>query len=276
MLASLQTMKSHRKWNSYWQDVAQDTKVQPNSIKLKSVAWNIRTILDREEENRPERRSAIISRKLSKYDIDIAVLSEVRFPESGSIQEESGYTTYWSGKPSGIRCESAVALAISNELIPKLQQDPKPVNDRIMTLRLPLTDDRNCTLVSTYAPTMKNSQETIYTYYSQLYEVLRTIPNSDKIILLGDFNVRVGQDNTLWPKVLAKFGTGELNSNGELLPSLCSEFQLAIANTFFNTKLHTSTLGCIHVRIPRHQSDWCELPTAVLTILWLSRSPEWR
>ena len=229
-------MKSHRLGNSYWQDVAQDKKVQSPSVKLRFAAWNIRTMLDREHTDRPERRSAIISRELFKYGIDIAALSEVRFPKSGSIREESGYTIYWSGKPSGSKRESGVALAISNELIPKLQQEPKPVNDRIMMLRMSLADDRNCTLISAYAPTMTNSQETINTFYSQLRDVLRTIPNSDKIILLGDFNARVGQDYTIWPKVLGKFGTGKLNSNGELLLSLCSEYQLAITNTFFKHK----------------------------------------
>lgn len=144
-------MKSHRKRKSYWQDAAQAKKVHP-----KPISMEFATMLDREEANRPERRWAIISRELLKYNIDIAALSEVRFPESGSIREESGYTIYWSGKPSGQRCEAGVALAVSNHLIPKLIQDPKPVNDRIMTLRLPLTNNRNCTLIATYTPTMMN------------------------------------------------------------------------------------------------------------------------
>ena len=56
------------------------------------------------------------------------------------------------------------------------------------------------------------------------------------IVLLDDFNARVGQDSVTWPKVLGRFGTGKVNSNGELLLSLCSEFQLAIINTFFSHK----------------------------------------
>lgn len=124
--------------------------------------------------------------------------------------------------PSGQRREAGVALAVSNHLTPKLVQDPKPVNDRIMTLRLPLTNNRNCTLFATYALTMMNSLETIKAFYSQLHQVLRAIPNSDKIILLGDFNARVGQDSTTWLKVLGKFGTGKVNSNGKLSLSLCT------------------------------------------------------
>ena len=98
LLAPLQTMKSHKRRNTYWQDVAKDKKVQPKPL-LKFAAWNIRAMLDREDCNRPERRSAFISRELKKYDIDLAALSEVRLLDSGSIQEEGGLTIFWSGRP---------------------------------------------------------------------------------------------------------------------------------------------------------------------------------
>ena len=45
-------------------------------------------MLDRQCSNRPERRSAIIAHKLCNYDIDIAALSEVRWPESGHFKED--------------------------------------------------------------------------------------------------------------------------------------------------------------------------------------------
>jgi len=69
-------MKSQKKEYSYWPDVTQDKKVQPH-IKLNLASWNIRTMLDHSHDERPERRSAIISKVLSNYQIDIAALSEV-------------------------------------------------------------------------------------------------------------------------------------------------------------------------------------------------------
>jgi len=79
-------MKSHKKEYSYWPDVAQDKKLQPH-IKLNLASWNIRTMLDCSYAERPERSSAIISKVLSNYQIDIAALSKVRFAESGCICE---------------------------------------------------------------------------------------------------------------------------------------------------------------------------------------------
>ena len=38
--------------------------------------WNVRTLLDRERANRPERRMALVPMELAKYNIDIAALCE--------------------------------------------------------------------------------------------------------------------------------------------------------------------------------------------------------
>ena len=49
--------------------------------------WNVRTLLDREGANRPERRTALVAMELAKYNIDIAALCETRFSESGSLND---------------------------------------------------------------------------------------------------------------------------------------------------------------------------------------------
>jgi len=49
--------------------------------------WNVRTHLDREAADRPERRTALIAKELAKYNIDIAALCEIRFSESGSLND---------------------------------------------------------------------------------------------------------------------------------------------------------------------------------------------
>ena len=41
----------------------------------------------------------------------------------------------------------------------------RPVNDKIMTIRIPLTKDRNATIVSIYAPTMANPEENKEPFY---------------------------------------------------------------------------------------------------------------
>jgi len=203
---------------------------------LPIASWNVRLMLDKENVARPERKSAIIASELGKYNIDIAALSEVRFSNAGSITEEVGYTIFWSGKPVGEVREQGVAIAMRNSLIPKLSEDPKPVNEKMITLWLPLTQNRYCIVISAYAPTMTNSEEKISQLYAQINEMLENISDYNQIILLGDFNARTGIDNNTWKNMIRNFGTGKCNSNSKLLLETCSEHQLVITNTCFKQK----------------------------------------
>ena len=81
--------------------------------------WNVRTLLDRETTNRPERHTALVAMELAKYNIDIAVLSETRFHASESLHDLE-YTFYWSGKPNGERREAGVGFAIKMDIVAKL------------------------------------------------------------------------------------------------------------------------------------------------------------
>ena len=201
--------------------------------------WNVRTLLDREGANRPERRTALVAMELAKYNIDIAALCESRFSESGSLNDLE-YSFFWSGKSEGERREARVGFAIKKDIITRLTEMPWPVNDRIMMMRLPLSKDNFATIISVYAPTMTNPDENKEAFYNQLASVLSGIPHTDKVLLIqssvGDFNARIGRDNDKWPLVMGKHGIGKCNSNGELLLALCSEFELTVTNTMFKQK----------------------------------------
>ena len=47
------------------------------------------------------------------------------------------------------------------------------------------------------------------------------------LIILGDFNARVGKDGSSWPNVTWKHFVGNTNSNGLMLLELCTRFQLS-------------------------------------------------
>ncbi|CAH2215770.1 jg5032, partial [Pararge aegeria aegeria] len=154
--------------------------------------------------------------------------------ESGELCEElGGYTYFWSGKPATERSSSGVAFAIKNKLARSLAESPKGINDRLITLRLHTTQGRYMHLVAVYAPTLTSPVDDKDKFYNDLRQVLLTIPSSDKLILLGDFNARVGTEYEAWKDVLGQHGIGKCNTNGISLLTLCAEFNLTITNTFF-------------------------------------------
>ena len=68
---------------------------------------------------------------------------------------------------------------------------------------------------------------------------IEAVPKSDKLILLGDFNVRVGNERKSWPGTIGAFGIGKINDNGKLLLVLSVKFQLCVANIYTRCKYHT-------------------------------------
>ena len=83
---------------------------------------------------------------------------------------------------------------------------------------------------------MTNPEENKETFYSQLKGTLRNIPSTNKLLVIGDFNARIGRENDKWRLSLGKYGIGICNSNGELLLVLCTEFDLIVTNTMFKQK----------------------------------------
>ena len=185
----------------------------------------------------PERRTVLVAKELQRYNIDIAVLSETRLAGEGQITESSsGYSFFWHGKAQQEHREAGVGFAIRTELLSKVTSFPKGISERIISLRLALSRNQYVTIVSVYAPTMTHSEESKQSFYEELATVIRCVPISDKLILMGDCNARVGSESNLWRGVLGTHGIDNMSSNGLLLLQTCQEFQLSITNTMFQMK----------------------------------------
>ncbi|XP_076028443.1 uncharacterized protein LOC143017538 [Oratosquilla oratoria] len=190
--------------------------------------------MDRENSSRPERRTALVARELARYRIDMAALSETRLPEEGSVAErKGGYTFFWKGKSKDEDRIHGVGLAIKSSLLKQLPDLPTSINERLMKIRFPLDRSRYATIIRAYAPTLTSSDEAKEAFYEELNTLVKDVPPSDKLFLLGDFNARVGANYNNWNGVLGLHGIGRLNSNGLMLLSMCAENQLAITNTMF-------------------------------------------
>lgn len=81
-----------------------------------------------------------------------------------------------------------------------------------------------------YAPTLNSSHDIKEEFYSRLRRQLTRLPAGNKL-LMGDFNVRVGNEFLSWSNVIDRHGVGKINSNDLLLLPFCIEFNLFIINT---------------------------------------------
>ena len=81
------------------------------------------------------------------------------------------------------------------------------------------------TVIQVYALT-SNAEEV-----EELQDLLELTPKKDVLFILGDWNAKVGSQET--PGVTGKFGLGVQNEARQRLIEFCQENALVIANTLF-------------------------------------------
>ena len=118
------------------------------------------------------------------------------------------------------------------------------VNKRIRNavLRCNLKNDRmisvcfqgkpfNIIVIQVYAPTSNTEEAEFEQFYEDIQDLLELTPPKDVLFIIGDWNVKVGSQET--NGVIGKFGLGVQNESGQRLIEFCQENSLVIANTLF-------------------------------------------
>ena len=100
----------------------------------------------------------------------------------------------------------------------------------------------NVTVIQVYAPTSNVDEAEVERFYEDLQDLLELTPIKDVFFIIGDWNAKVGSQET--PGVTGKFGFGVRNEARQRLIQFCQESALVIANTLFqqhNRRLYTWT-----------------------------------
>jgi len=111
----------------------------------------------------------------------------------------------------------------------------RQVSERLITARL---QGKHCkiTVVQCYAPTNDASEEEKDRFYSSLRGVVEEVPTHDVLVVMGDFNAKIGRENTGLERVIGKHGCGEMNENGERLIDFSLECSLVVGGSLFQHK----------------------------------------
>lgn len=178
-------------------------------------------------------KTAFVAYELEKFQADIACLQEIRWEGHGESEAMEGYTFYYSGNRDKKK-EYGVGIAISKKL--RMEIEPHYVNDRVMWATAKYEEGKYA-IFSVYAPTEPHSMATKQDFYDTLQQQVRLVPKGYEIIMMGDWNARVGTDAELWYDIRGAFGGVEMgkecNDNGLLLQQFCMRNKLWIANTTF-------------------------------------------
>ena len=94
-----------------------------------------------------------------------------------------------------------------------------------------LTQTHAHRVIQAYAPTSNAEEAEVEWFYEDLQDLLELTPKKDVLLIIGDWNAKVGSQET--PGVTGKFGLGVRNEAGQRLIEFCQENTLVIANTLF-------------------------------------------
>ena len=86
-------------------------------------------------------------------------------------------------------------------------------------------------VIQAYAPASNAEEAEVEQFCEDLQDLLELIPKKDDLFTIGDWNAKVGSQET--PGVTGKFGLGIRNEAEQRLIEFCQENALAIANTLF-------------------------------------------
>ena len=91
-------------------------------------------------------------------------------------------------------------------------------NDRTISVRFQ-GKPFNITVIQIYAPTSNTGEGEAELFYEDLQDLLELTPPKDVLFIIGDWNAKVGTQET--PGVTGKFGFGIQNESGQRLIEFC-------------------------------------------------------
>ena len=177
-----------------------------------------------------EVKREMIGRMFVRRKMDVLALSETKMKGKG--EREFGPVF---GRVSGVnggRAREGVGLLLSEELLRNVKEWCE-VSSRIMWVRVQLGIEK-WVFLSVYGPGSEKSEEERKLFWERLNECIGSFSENVKVVVLGDFNARVGNEPVV--DVIGKCGVQGKNDSGEELIGLCLEQELLIGNTWFKKK----------------------------------------
>ncbi|KAK3556763.1 hypothetical protein QTP70_016690, partial [Hemibagrus guttatus] len=89
---------------------------------------------------------------------------------------------------------------------------------------------------SGYAPQVGCELEEKERFWSELDEVMESIPTGERVVIGADFNGHVGEGNAGDEEVMGKFGVKERNLEGQMVVDFAKRMDMGVVNTYFQKR----------------------------------------
>ncbi|KAK3571166.1 hypothetical protein QTP86_003662 [Hemibagrus guttatus] len=168
---------------------------------------------------------------MERRKVDILCVQETRWKGSKARSIGAGFKLFYYGVDSK---RNGVGVVLKEEFVRNVLE-VKRVSDRVMSLKLEIKGVM-LNVVSGYAPQVGCELEEKERFWSELDEVMESIPTGERVVIGADFNGHVGEGNTGDEEVMGKFGVKERNLEGQMVVDFAKRMDMAVVNTYFQKR----------------------------------------
>ncbi|KAK3520013.1 hypothetical protein QTP70_010846 [Hemibagrus guttatus] len=168
---------------------------------------------------------------MERRKVDILCVQETRWKGSKARSIGAGFKLFYYGVDSK---RNGVGVVLKEEF-GRSVLEVKRVSDRVMSLKLEI-EWVMLNVVSGYAPQVGCELEEKEKFWSELDEVMESIPTGERVVIGVDFNGHVGEGNTGDEKVMGKFGVKDRNLEGQIVVDFAKRMDMAVVNTYFQKR----------------------------------------
>jgi len=178
----------------------------------------------------------VVKQEMVRVNINILGISELKWTGMGEFNSDDHYI-YYCGQESLRR--NGVAIIV-NKRVQNAVLGCNLKNDRMISVCFQ-GKPFNIMVIQVYAPTSNAEEAEVEWFYEDLQDLLELTPKKDVLFIIGDWNAKVGSQET--PGVTGKFGFGIRNEAGQRLIEFCQENAPAIAIPYSNNTGEVPTHG---------------------------------
>ncbi|KAK3538419.1 hypothetical protein QTP86_001765 [Hemibagrus guttatus] len=168
---------------------------------------------------------------MERRKVDILCVQETRWKGSKARSIGAGFKLFYYGVDSK---RNGVGVVLKEEFVRNVLE-VKRVSDRVMSLKLEI-EGVMLNVVSGYAPQVGCEMEEKERFWSELDEVMESIPTGERVVIGADFNGHVGEGNTGDEEVMGKFGVKERNLEGQMVVDFAKRMDMGVVNTYFQKR----------------------------------------
>ncbi|KAK3570402.1 hypothetical protein QTP86_019282, partial [Hemibagrus guttatus] len=179
----------------------------------------------------PRRKGRELADVMERRKVDILCVQETRWKGSKAHSIGAGFKLFYYGVDSK---RNGVGVVLKEEFVRNVLE-VKRVSDRVMSLKLEI-EGVMLNVVSGYAPQVGCELEEKERFWSELDEVMESIPTGERVVIGADFNGHVGEGNTGDEEVMGKFGVKERNLEGQMVVDFAKRMDMGVVNTYFQKR----------------------------------------